>query len=110
MIAKLICHAETRQAAIEKMIRAIREFEVTGLETTLGFCNFVMHHEAFRSGDFNTRFVENYFTPSVLQTESITEEEKIAAALGVMLTSKTVSHPTAKNNGSVTSKWRRSRL
>ncbi len=110
MIAKLICHAETRQAAIEKMIRAIREFEVTGLETTLGFCNFVMHHEAFRSGDFNTRFVENYFTPSVLQTESITEEEKIAAALGVMLANKSVSHPTAKNNGSVTSKWRRSRL
>lgn len=110
MIAKLICHAETRQAAIEKMIRAIREFEVTGLETTLGFCNFVMHHEAFRSGDFNTRFVENYFTPSVLQTESITEEEKIAAALGVMLANKAVSHPTAKNNGSVTSKWRWSRL
>src|SRR5688500_5480365 len=65
MIAKLICHAESREAAIEKMIRAIDEYEITGLETTLGFCKFVMKHDAFRSGDFDTRFVENYFTPQV---------------------------------------------
>ena len=40
MIAKLICHAEDREAAIAKMIRAIDEYQVTGLETTLGFCQF----------------------------------------------------------------------
>lgn len=66
MIAKLICHADTREAAISKMIRAIDEYEITGLETTLGFCRFVMEHEAFRSGDFDTRFVENYFRPELL--------------------------------------------
>ncbi len=66
MIAKLICHAETRDAAIKKMIRAIDEYEITGLETTLGFCRFVMEHEAFRSGNFDTRFVENYFRPETL--------------------------------------------
>jgi propionyl-CoA carboxylase alpha chain len=63
MIAKLICRAENRDAAIQKMIRAIDEYEITGLETTLGFCRFVMNHEAFRSGNFDTRFVENYFKP-----------------------------------------------
>jgi propionyl-CoA carboxylase alpha chain len=46
MIAKLICHAEDRAGAIEKMIRAIDEYEITGLETTLGFCKFVMLHDA----------------------------------------------------------------
>ena len=66
MIAKLICHAENREAAIRKMIRAIDEYEITGLETTLGFCRFVMEHEAFRSGDFDTRFVENHFRPELL--------------------------------------------
>jgi len=85
MIAKLICHAETREAAIEKMIRAINEYEITGLETTLGFCNFVMHHEAFRSGNFDTRFVENYFTPRVLKASSDSEEEVLAAVLAATL-------------------------
>jgi propionyl-CoA carboxylase alpha chain len=66
MIAKLICHADTREAAIRKMIRAIDEYEITGLETTLRFCRFVMEHEAFRSGDFDTRFVENHFRPELL--------------------------------------------
>jgi len=85
MIAKLICHAETREAAIAKMIRAIHEYEITGLETTLGFCNFVMHHEAFRSGNFDTRFVENYFTPEVLKATPDSDEEILAAVLATTL-------------------------
>src|SRR6478752_6702634 len=75
MIAKMICTAETREAAIEKMIRAIDEYEITGVETTLGFCNFVMHHEAFRSGNFSTKFVESYFKPEYLKAPSTPEEE-----------------------------------
>ena len=66
------------------MIRAIDEYEITGLETTLGFCRFVMKHEAFRSGNFDTRFVENYFRPEVL-TNSAEGDEWIAAALAVTL-------------------------
>ena len=85
MIAKLICHAETREAAIEKMIRAINEYEITGLETTLGFCNFVMHHDAFRSGNFDTRFVENYFRPEVLQEKPTETETLLASLLAVEL-------------------------
>ena len=85
MIAKLICYADTRIAAIEKMIRAINEYEITGLETTLGFCRFVMEHEAFRSGDFDTRFVENYFSPNVLLPAPGSDGEKIASALAVLL-------------------------
>jgi propionyl-CoA carboxylase alpha chain len=85
MIAKLICHAETREAAIEKMIRAINEYEITGLETTLGFCKFVMHHDAFRSGNFDTRFVENYFRPEVLEEKTSADETMLAAMLAVEL-------------------------
>jgi acetyl-CoA carboxylase biotin carboxylase subunit len=84
MIAKLICHAENREGAIQKMIRAIDEYEITGLETTLGFCRFVMTHEAFTSGNFDTRFIENYFNPGVLDHPG-EEEEIIAAALAVTL-------------------------
>lgn len=111
MIAKLICYADTRANAIEKMIRAIREYDITGLQTTLGFCLFVMQHEAFRSGNFDTRFVENYFTPAVLQQNPVAEEEMIAAALAVMMQQqeKVVAETTNASTGGV-SKWKANRL
>ena len=84
MIAKLICHADTREAAIRKMIRAIDEYEITGLETTLAFCRFVMEHEAFRSGDFDTRFVENHFLPELLN-KSDEDGAWISAAIATTL-------------------------
>jgi propionyl-CoA carboxylase alpha chain len=108
MIAKLICHAETRTAAIDKMIRAIDDYEITGLETTLGFCRFVMQHERFRSGDFDTRFVENHFTPNELIPPGNNEEEKIAAAIAVVLMNGN-SNGRQKERP-LASRWKKSRL
>lgn len=110
MIAKLICHAENREMAIEKTIRAINEYEITGLETTLGFCNFVMHHEAFRSGKFDTGFVGKYFKPEVLTGTPDADEEKIAAALSLHLLTQTNTSPNTQQvvNAPV-SKWRKNR-
>jgi len=111
MIAKLICHAETREMAIEKTIRAINEYEITGLETTLGFCNFVMHHEAFRSGKFDTGFVANYFKPEVLTGTPDADEEKIAAALSSYLLSITnTSTTTPITVNTPVSKWKKNRV
>jgi propionyl-CoA carboxylase alpha chain len=111
MIAKLITHAETREAAIEKMIRAIKEYEITGLETTLGFCQFVMEHDAFRSGNFDTRFVENYFTPSSLQKAPVPEEEQLASALAVWLNSRKKIHQKLPDEIQATpGKWKKNRL
>lgn len=81
MIAKLICHGANREEAIEKMIRAIEEFEITGLETTLSFCDFVMKHEAFRSGKFDTNFVQDHFQPSLLHRSGKEDEALVAALL-----------------------------
>jgi acetyl-CoA carboxylase biotin carboxylase subunit len=112
MIAKLICHAETRAGAIEKTIRAIHEYEITGLETTLGFCNFVMNHEAFRSGKFDTRFVEKYFKPEVLASSQKGDDEIVAAVLASHLLQES-SAPVATTEhsfASTTSKWKKNRL
>jgi propionyl-CoA carboxylase alpha chain len=79
LIAKLICHSEDRHSAINKMVRAIEEYEITGLETTLDFCLFVMNHEAFRSGNFDTQFVGNYFNADSLDQKN--EKVELAAAL-----------------------------
>jgi acetyl/propionyl-CoA carboxylase alpha subunit len=61
------------------MIRAIDEYQITGIQTTLAFGKFVMQHEAFVSGNFDTHFVNKYFLPEYLSQEN--EEEAMIAAL-----------------------------
>jgi acetyl-CoA carboxylase biotin carboxylase subunit len=109
MIAKMICHAETRAAAIEKTIRAIDEYHITGVETTLGFCRFVMQHQAFQSGNFDTKFVEQYFTPEVL-TKAVTDPdaELLAASLAAKALYEVVGSPSAIP-AKAQSQWRTNR-
>ncbi len=66
MIAKLITHGATREEAINRMERAIDDYAIAGVETTLPFCRFTMGHKAFRSGKYDTHFVRDHFTPEVL--------------------------------------------
>jgi len=82
LLAKLIVHAETRELACKKMIRAIEDYKISGVSTTLPFGKFVMQHQAFLSGNFDTKFIEQYFTPDVLQSNNA-ELEKIAALIAV---------------------------
>ncbi|WP_102027066.1 acetyl-CoA carboxylase biotin carboxylase subunit [Salirhabdus sp. Marseille-P4669] len=60
MIAKLITHGKTREEAIDKMRRALDEFIVDGIHTTIPFHQRMMNHEIFIKGDFNTKFLEKY--------------------------------------------------
>ncbi len=60
MIAKLIVHAPTREEAIAKMKRALDEFIIEGVYTTIPFHIKLMEHEKFVSGNFNTKFLELY--------------------------------------------------
>ncbi|MBK9272500.1 MAG: acetyl-CoA carboxylase biotin carboxylase subunit [Saprospiraceae bacterium] len=60
MIAKLICKAQTREECITKMERAIDEFIIEGVKTTLPFHKQLMKNEAFRRGDFNTGFLNTF--------------------------------------------------
>jgi propionyl-CoA carboxylase alpha chain len=110
MIAKLVATAETREAAIQKMIRAIDEFEITGIETTLGFCRFVMEHDAFGSGNFDTRFVENYFKPEVLSRTTTTEEETVAAILSIHRGVPAATINSQTNTAEKGSPWKANRI
>ena len=79
MIAKLIVHAKDRNAAIEKMIRAIDEYKIVGVETTLDFCKFVLRHPDFISGKFDTGFVAKHFQPQLLSEPLNQEEQNVLA-------------------------------
>jgi acetyl-CoA carboxylase, biotin carboxylase subunit len=95
MIAKLIVHAANRTEAIDKMIRAIDEYQINGVATTLPFCKFVMQHEAFRSGNFDTNFVSKYFNPDLLISNHEPYNE-LAALLSAHFMSQSNGSP-AKN-------------
>jgi len=110
MIAKLITYGSNRQESIDRMIRAIDEYIIVGCETTLPFCNYVMKHDAFTSGNFDTNFVKHYFTPDVLKSATTKEEETVAALIAAELfvaESKATNNTTQSNPVSL---WKLNRL
>jgi acetyl-CoA carboxylase, biotin carboxylase subunit len=60
MIGKLITVAQTRNEAIATMYRALSEYVIEGVKTTIPFHLQLMQNERFRSGDFNTKFLESF--------------------------------------------------
>lgn len=82
MLAKLITYGDTREEAIQLMIKAIDNYQIKGVQTTLPFGKYVFEHEAFRSGKFDTHFVKKYYSPEVLKKQTETEE-KLAAIIAV---------------------------
>ena len=108
MIAKLITYGKDRTEAIERMIRAIDEYEITGIETTLPFGKFVMQHKAFISGDFDTHFVGKYFKPEMLESKN-QEEAEIAAILATILINQKTNKTNNQSVSSSTSSWHKNR-
>lgn len=108
MIAKLITCGSNRKEAIERMLRAIDEFKITGIKTTLDFGRFVMQHEAFITGNFDTHFVKKYFSAEVLQHGN-EDEAMIAAILAAQLFSKKADRIDSGVSAITTSGWVRNR-
>jgi propionyl-CoA carboxylase alpha chain len=82
MLSKLITYGKSREEAIEVMLKAIENYKIEGVETTLPFGKFVFEHEAFRSGKFDTNFVKKYFSPEVIIDQK-TKEAEIAALVAL---------------------------
>jgi acetyl-CoA carboxylase biotin carboxylase subunit len=80
MIAKLVTHGATRAEAIQRMKEAIADYEIEGVANTLAFGQFVMEHEAFLSGQFDTHFVQHHYSP-----ERLLERERPAAVAAAQL-------------------------
>lgn len=106
MIGKLIAYGATREEAMDRLVRAIDEFQVSGVSTTLNFGKFVMQHEAFRSGNFDTHFIKRYYKPEMLNNR--TEEEAAVAALfaGKLQSDKSVKGQQIKSDKQHVSLWK----
>jgi acetyl-CoA carboxylase biotin carboxylase subunit len=108
MISKLITHGATREEAIERMVRAIDDYVISGVETTLKFCKFVIQHEEFLNGKFDTHFVEKYFTDPSILDDSNDEEATIATLFAAKLITehKPVATQAASTSSKAGSKWK----
>lgn len=104
MISKLVTFGDNREMAIERMLRAIKEYRITGITTTLAFCAYVLKHEAFTSGNFDTKFVEKFFDPEELKKKD-PEYEQIASALAAYLIDGRKTQTAVNGNGQL-SKWK----
>ncbi len=82
MLAKLCAWAPSRSGAIQKLKEAIVAFQIKGVKTTLPFGKFVLEHDAFTSGHFDTHFVKKYFSVETLDKG---EEELSEIAASVAL-------------------------
>ena len=85
MLAKLIVWGETRTEAIARMLHSIDTYQVSGVNTNLDFCKYVLKHEAFTSGDFDTNFIKHYFSsPELVKTAMQEEKTALEAAVEIL--------------------------
>lgn len=110
MISKLVVHGKDREEAIARMKRAISEYEIKGIKNTLNFGMFVMNHDAFVSGHFDTHFVPEHFKPEYL-IQHFEDEMEIAALLAenIHLHSQKKQESSGKADNK-TSNWQRNRV
>lgn len=109
MISKLITFGANREEAIDRMKRAIVDYEIVGITTTLPFASFVMNHESFISGDFDTHFVNKHFEPEMLNVQNDTEEE-LAAIIASQLFKEKAKITNNENQSVGRSNWKANRL
>jgi acetyl-CoA carboxylase biotin carboxylase subunit len=106
MISKLISYGADRDEAIQRMNRAIDEYIVTGVETTLPFGRFAINHPSFRDGSFNTNFVSKFFNAEHLKPTFDQQEKEIAALCSGLWTANENTKPVFGSR-TVKSTWKK---
>lgn len=109
MISKLCTYGKDRQHAIKRMLRALDEYEIAGCRTTIPFCRYVLNHESFVSGEYDTHFVPDLFTADKLN-DFASDDPNIKALAGALLKSESdkeqsVDNVQASTENGATSEW-----
>ncbi len=113
LLAKLIVWGQDRSEALARMKRALSEYRVVGVETSIPFCEMVMQHPKFISGDFDTHFVEQEFLANgktAVDRDGV-DDELEAAMLAAAIChherrSVPVLNPKSNSNGRAMSGWK----
>jgi acetyl/propionyl-CoA carboxylase alpha subunit len=104
MLSKVSCYGTDRAQAIQRTLRALREYEIVGVSTNIDYLCSILEHEAFARGDTTTRFLEEYI--SDYQGPSTTDEAFFAAAIIAQAPTTNTSAPSSTRGGDPYSPWR----
>jgi acetyl-CoA carboxylase, biotin carboxylase subunit len=85
MLSKLICHAGTRVEAIDRMLRALQEYRVDGIRTSIPFFTYLMQHPDFRAANFDTGFIDRILPELDLQHRQPGDATRDAALIAAAI-------------------------
>ena len=107
LFAKLIVWGKDRPAAISRMKRALEEFRISGLKTTIGFHRLVMENDNYISGDFSTKFIETEYPNYEFETadDKTLETAAIAAAIDSFKYESRINLQNGKSSRASVSSW-----
>ena len=108
LISKLVCWSDTRQSAINRMIRALSEYVIGGLITNISFLKIIIDHPSFKNGDFNINFLNDEFMNSIKNFENnkdIREIEKTVAIFAAVLKSNSSVNNLKSNHTKKSNLW-----
>lgn len=106
MIAKLVTWGQDREQATRRMLRALDEFRISGVRTTIGFHQVVLRNSKFVAGDLSTRFLEEEYPDNTYHALSEADSRKaaIAAAIDKFVAERRIALAVGGDNGR-TSNW-----
>jgi len=106
MIAKLVTWGEDREQARRRMLRALDEFRISGVKTTIGFHQVVLDNKTFIAGDLSTRFLEEEYPDNryAQLADGDSEKAAIAAAIDKFVAERRIALAIGGENGR-TSNW-----
>ena len=103
LLAKLVAWAPDRHSAIQRMLRALHEYSIVGVETNVAFFREILQDPLFRAGHLDTRFIADFFARRQPATEP-SHELEVVAALAAAAHSKN-GQPETRNEKLETSSW-----
>lgn len=108
MMGKVIAWGENREEAINRLVRAIDEFKIIGVKTTLPFGKWAIQQKAFKDGKYDTGFIEKYFKPEYLLANNNEEEFQTSASFAAQYWEgqKRQAQPLKNEREKVSSAWK----
>jgi len=108
MLSKLVAFAETREGAIDRMVRALEEYVIGGIKTNIGLFRRILLDEDFRAARIDTGYLERLLAAPAISTDTPQAEpvsEDVVALAAALFTASTVREAAPKTEAATESRW-----